>query len=176
MHDEIQVHGFLPVDVGIADRQFLAVLAEHVDLGLEFRQIPRRRLHVLLTHEEEQIVAVDGVLRLEEEVTDEQVCPVRSALEHDESGVWRRRENLRVCKGDSSRPARFKDMSSVITTKFTLDRFDERGVAGQRGGGGERHIIMSVRGGKCLAIDTCTRRELLTDKVREAETRLINVF
>lgn len=87
MHDEIQVHGFLPIDVGIADRQFLAVLAKYVDLGLELGQVPRRGLHVLLADEEEQVVAVDGVLRLKEEVADEQIRPVRCALQYDESGI-----------------------------------------------------------------------------------------
>lgn len=89
MHDEIQVHGFLPIDVGIADRQFLAVLTKDVDLGLEFGQISRRRLHVLLANEEEQIVTVDGVLRLKEEVSHEKIRPVRRALEYDESGIWK---------------------------------------------------------------------------------------
>lgn len=87
VHDEIQVHSFLPINVGIADWQFLAVLAKHIDLGLELGQISRRGLHVLLADEEEQVVAVDGVLRLKEEVTDEQVRPIRCALQHDKSRV-----------------------------------------------------------------------------------------
>lgn len=88
MYDEIQVHGFFPIDVGIADRQFLAILTKYVDLGLEFWQIPRRGLHVLLANEEEQVVAVDSVLRLKQEVPDEQIRPVGCALQYDESGVW----------------------------------------------------------------------------------------
>lgn len=87
MHDQIQVHGFLPIDVGIADGQLLAVLPEHVHLRLEFWQVSRRRLHVLLSHEEQQVVAVDRVLCLEEEVPDKQVRPVGCTLKYHEAGV-----------------------------------------------------------------------------------------
>jgi len=88
MHDEIQVHSFLPIDIGIADRQFLAIFAKHVDFGLKLGQISRRGLHVLLANEEEQVVTVDSVLRLKEEVSDEQIRPVCCALKYDESGIW----------------------------------------------------------------------------------------
>jgi hypothetical protein len=87
MHDEIQVHSFFPINVGIADWQFFAVFAKHVDFGLKLGQISRRGLHVLLANEEEQVVTIDSVFRLKEEVPDEQIRPVRRALEYDESGI-----------------------------------------------------------------------------------------
>lgn len=87
MHDQVQVHRFLPIDVGIADGQFLAVLTKHVDLRFEFRQVSRRRFHVFLANEEQKIVAVDRVLRLEEEVTHEQVRPVGGTLKNHEARV-----------------------------------------------------------------------------------------
>jgi len=87
MHDEIQVHSFLPIDVGIADRQFLAVFAKHVDFGLKLGQISRRGLHVLLANKKEQVVTIDSVFRLKEEVSDEQIRPICRALEYDKSGI-----------------------------------------------------------------------------------------
>lgn len=97
MNDEIQVHGFFPIDVGIADRQFFAVLTKYVDLGLELGQISRRGLHMFLANEEEQVVAVDSVLRLKQEVSDEQVRPVGCALKYNESRVWKKNDKkLRV--------------------------------------------------------------------------------
>lgn len=53
MYDKIQVHGFFPIDVGIADRQFLAVFTKYVDLSLELRQISRRGLYMFFTNKEE---------------------------------------------------------------------------------------------------------------------------
>jgi len=64
MYDKIQVHGFFPINVGIADRQFFAVLTKYVDLSLELGQISRRGFYMFFANEEEQIVAVDSVLRL----------------------------------------------------------------------------------------------------------------
>lgn len=80
MYDEIQVHGFFPIDVGIADRQFFAVFTKYIDLSLELGQIPRRSLHMFFSNKEKQIVAVDSMLRLKQEVPDEQIRPVSCAL------------------------------------------------------------------------------------------------
>lgn len=53
-------------------------------------QVARGAAHVALAHEEQQVVAVDGLLLLEEEVPHEQVRPVRRALQHHEPRICRR--------------------------------------------------------------------------------------
>lgn len=87
VNNEIKINGLLPVDVRIADRQLLAVLAKYIDLRLEFRHVPRRSFNVLLADEEQKIVTVYRVLRLEEKVTNEQIGPVGRSLEYHETGV-----------------------------------------------------------------------------------------
>lgn len=54
---------------------------------LVFGQVSRGTLHVTFSHEEEQVVAVDRLLLLEEEVAHEQVCPVSGSLQHHEATI-----------------------------------------------------------------------------------------
>lgn len=56
-------------------------------------QVARGALDVALAHEEQQVVAVDGLLLLEQEVPHEQVRPVRRPLQHHKTTLWK----LSVC-------------------------------------------------------------------------------
>lgn len=47
-----------------------------------------------LAHEEQQIIAVDAPLLLEQEVSHEQVRPVRGPLQHHEPRVCNKRTNV----------------------------------------------------------------------------------
>ena len=82
MYDEVEVDGLLPVDVGVADGQLAAVAPEHLH-----RELPGPPARQVLADEEEEVVAVHLVLRLEEEVPHEEVRPVRRVVVHREAAT-----------------------------------------------------------------------------------------
>ena len=69
VNHQVETDGLLPVNVRVSYGQFLAVSPPDLhSVGLARPEA--------LADEEEEVVTVDGSVRLEEEVTDEQVCPV----------------------------------------------------------------------------------------------------
>ena len=114
MDHEVEADGLLPVDVGIANGELLAVAPPHLhQVALAGALLPEqmRRVktgdfllirtinHSLSTSlvqglrmkqipdKEEQVVAVYAPIRLEEEVSDEQICPVGCVAGAGEPGV-----------------------------------------------------------------------------------------
>ena len=77
MYHEVETDSLLPVYVRVANGKFLAVPPP------DLHTVARRQF----PHEEEKVVTVDGSVRLEEEVADEEICPVRCVAGAAEPGV-----------------------------------------------------------------------------------------
>ena len=108
MDHEVEADSLLPVDVGIANGELLAVAPPHLhQVALAGALLPEQMrrvktghfLHSLSTSfvqglrmkqipdKEEQVVAVYAPIRLEEEVSDKQICPVGCVAGAGEPGV-----------------------------------------------------------------------------------------